>query len=412
MKTEILKRISIPVLAMGLMVSCINDDLPPGGDVKPIVIPEKIAKGSGEFAFDFFKNLQASQPATDNLFVSPLSLHMAMGMLLNGADGQTATEIKNSLKMEEVTLKDLNQTYYTLLRDLPNADGSVKLGLANSMWHKQAFQVKADYSSTLKQVFKADVTGLPFDATAVGKINQWASDKTNKKIEKVLDTIEPDQVMFLLNALYFKGSWQSRFETKNTADTPFNKEDGTSSPLKMMFQEGTYKATSNDSYKALQLPYGKGQFNMTIILPNGGRKIGEVMNEMTFAKWEALQNSGLKATKVKVGLPKFTLKRSVNLNSTLKQMGIQKVFQELADLSKINDTDPLKVSFVKQDAYLGLDEEGTEAAAVTTIGVVLTSVDPNTMQFICNQPFGLVISEKTSNTILFMGRIMNPAATQ
>ncbi|PWJ56583.1 serpin B [Dyadobacter jejuensis] len=407
MKNILVKGIFGIGLCTAVLAGCTNNSVAPSTKVTPIEIPESVATGSGQFAFDFFKNLQATQPATENLFVSPLSLHMAMGMLLAGAQGETASEIKTALKLNDISEDDLQQAYKVLIRDLPIADSRVKVGLANSMWYKEGFPVKTDYTQGLKDIFNAEVTGLPFDATALAKINQWASDNTNKKIDKVLDSITADQVMFLLNALYFKGSWQSEFDPKNTKEAAYNLEDGTGKTTTMMFHEGTFDAASNDTYKALRLPYANGQFNMTLILPNDGVKIGDVMSAMKYTDWEDLQKSQLHGTKVMVGLPKFQLKYSVKLNKTLSQMGIQKVFLPGAELQGISSQNNLLVSFVKQDTFLGVDEEGTEAAAVTTIGIEVTSL-PMVQKFICNKPFGLVISENTSNSILFMGRIMNP----
>ncbi|WP_138482532.1 serpin family protein [Dyadobacter bucti] len=391
------------------LISCTNDTVNPGSnEVTPVEIPSRISDGTTSFAFDFMHNLLETQPAEDNLFVSPLSLHMALGMLLNGAENETSQEILKALKMEGVSIEDLNSAYKTLINNLPVADSKVSLGLANSAWYKSGFQVETDYQNVLKSSFNAEITGLPFDDAGKDRINKWASDKTNGKIKKVLDKISPEHVMFLLNALYFKGDWSYQFDAKNTVDAQFQLENGTTKQVKMMNVKSDFKSASNTTYNAVSLPYANGQFNLTLVIPNGQNTVDKVLKEMTAEEWNTLQSTGLRKAGINVGLPRFTLDYSADLNSTLDNMGIKKVFTGAAELGKINKTADLYVDFIKQDAYLGIDEKGTEAAAVTTIGIGLTSVTPEPPRFICDRPFALIISENTSNTILFMGRIKNP----
>lgn len=395
------------MLAAAMLLGCTDNNVNPGNEVNPVEIPASVSKGTTSFAFDFIHALQETQSADENLFVSPLSLHMALGMLLNGAEKETAQEIQKALKMDDVALSELNAAYKTLINDLPVADSKVSLGLANSLWYKSDFTVENNFQSILKSAFESEITGLPFDDAAKDRINQWASDKTNGRIKKVLDKISPDHVMFLLNALYFKGDWKFRFDQKKTADTPFKLENGQNKNVKMMFASSEFKTGSGNNYDAVQLPYANGQFNMTLLVPRGQSTVDDVLKGVTGDGWSQL-NSKMMERGVTVGLPKFTLGYSGQLKTTLKKMGIQRAFDESAQLGNINKTARLYVDFVKQDAYLGIDEQGTEAAAVTTVGVGVTSAGPEPPRFICDRPFGLIISENTSNTILFMGRIKNP----
>jgi serine protease inhibitor len=409
MKHSFFKAFLTAAMATGLMLACTDDKTVTPNEVHPVVIPEAIAAGTTDFAFDFFKNLQETQPTTDNLFVSPLGLHMALGMLLNGADGGTASEVLKSLKMEGVDLVTLNNTYKTLITDMPKADSKVEFQLANSIWAKEGIQLESVYSGLLKNSFNAEINTLPFDNNAIKRINQWASDNTNGKIDKVIEEIDPDLVLFLMNAIYFKGDWQSKFDKNDTKDTPFKLENGTNKNVKMMFQKSDFKLANTETYGALQMPYANGQFNITLILPKNSQEIGTVMNTLNLQTWNDLQKNKFNEFGVKVGLPRFKFKGKVDLNNTLSKMGFMKMFSDAAEFGKITKSAALKVDFVKQDSYLGIDEKGTEAAAVTTIGFETTSVGPgSTPEFICDRPFGLIISENTSNTVLFMGRIMNP----
>ena len=396
------------MLAAAMLLGCTNDNVAPGNEVNPVEIPTAVSNGTTSFAFDFIHAFQKTQSTEENFFVSPLSLHMALGMVLNGAEKETADEIQKALKMDAVALADLNAAYKTLINDLPVADSKVSLGLANSVWYRNDFSVENDFQSVLKSSFEAEITGLPFDDAAKDRINKWASDKTKGKIPKVLDKIQPQQVMFLLNALYFKGDWQTRFDPKKTQDAPFKLENGQSKNVRMMYAESDFAVGAGSNYNAVRLPYANGQFNMTLLIPKGENTVDAVLDEITGEGWAKL-NSGMAEKGITVGLPKFTLDYSAQLKTTLQGMGIKRAFSETtAQLGKINKMAQLYIDFVKQDAYLGIDEQGTEAAAVTTIGVGLTSAGPEPARFICDRPFGLVISENTSNTILFMGRIKNP----
>ncbi len=410
LKSHQMKKITLlltTVLIITGFISCSKDSAPqknPETEARqnPIAISAAIANNITDFSFYFMKNLQTEQPATDNIFVSPLSLHMALGMLVNGATRETKAEIMKALKTENLSQTELNETYKKLLKELPAADPKVKLALANSIWHKKDFSVEQSFLTQMKDYFSAEVLPL----TTVEPVNKWASDNTNGKIPKVLDKIDANLVMLIMNALYFKGDWAAQFETKNTADQNFKLESGATKSVKMMNQRESFEYASLADYTALRMPYGNGQFVATLILPKEGKTIGNVFSGFDVAKWDELQNNLRKQTVI-VGLPKFKFNQEFELNKTLQKMGMVRAFTPAAQLDGINKTEPLEVSFVKQNTFVGVDEIGTEAAAVTTIGVVLTSL-PSYPSFICDKPFGFIISEKTSNTILFMGRIMSP----
>jgi serine protease inhibitor len=388
------------------LTACQTDTNTPAPAGREVRISPRVAASTTDFAFDFFKNLQNTQPAADNIFVSPLSLHMALGMLLNGAEGETARQIQQALKMEGLSQADLNQAYRTLMEDLPQADPKVTLALANSVWYRQSFGVESNFLNVLKDSFKAEVSAQDFDSPAAkDRINQWASDNTNGKIKKVIDEIRPEHVLFLLNALYFKGDWKYPFDPKSTSDAPFTLAGGGTKTVKMMSLKQTYRVANTPSYSAVQLPYASGQFNLTLLLPNEGTSVQSLIGKLGTGEWNQLQSTLLQERKVLVGLPKFTLEYEVNLNKTLQNMGMQRAFGNQAELTKISKTAPLAVSFIKQNTFLGVDEKGTEAAAVTSIGIEVTSM-PEAYFF--DRPFVFIISEKTSDTILFMGRIMNP----
>lgn len=368
-------------------------------------VPATFADQTSEFAFDFLKKHNAAEKADKNYFVSPLSLHVALGMLANGADGKTKDELIKGLRVSS-DLATTNGIYKDLIDNLPNSDPKVTNTIANSVWYRNTFSVEKSFLDILKASFNAQAYAEDFNNTAtVSKINNWASDNTNGKIKKVIEQIEPSQVMFLMNALYFKGDWKIPFKVENTRDENFAGTTGTKS-VKMMSMQEKVKYANRTGYQALELAYGSGNYVMTILLPDEKTSVSNVINTMSGTEWKSL-NTALAEQKVIVGLPKFTVEYETNLNKVLENMGMPTMFSDFADLSKISPpAGKIKVGFVKQNTFVAVDEKGTEAAAVTTIGIELTSA-PILPEFICNRPFAFFISEKQSNTILFAGKIVN-----
>jgi len=369
-----------------------------------VKIPAEFSGKTSAFAFDFWKQIHKAEAKNNNYFVSPLSLHIALGMLLNGADTETKTEIQKTLKLDNASLEEINSSYKELIEKLPNLDPKVKNTIANSIWQEKTFPVQATFTDGLKSNFNAQLYSEDFGNPAtVSKINQWASDNTNEKIKKILDSITPDQVMFLVNALYFKGDWKSEFETKNTSKADF-KGSASTKQVDMMHKQEEYLYTENENFQMIELPYGNDKYAMKVILPKGD--IDALVNSFNQETW-ATAGKGMVKQKVNFGLPKFKIEYSKKLNEILENMGMKKAFTDGADLSKISPpAGKIKVGFVKQDTYVAVDEKGTEAAAVTTIGIVLTSV-PIIREMTCDKPFLFVISEKTSDTILFLGKVSN-----
>ena len=378
----------------------------PTGDLR---VSAPFAQQTTQFAFDLAKRVTAKEGPSKNVFISPLSLHMALGMVLNGANAQTAQEIQKTLNLDAQTLAEANQTYQNLMVNLPAIDSEkVTLQLANSLWYRNTFAVATTFQDVLKQTFNAKVSAENFNEQAtVGKINAWASEKTNGKIPKVLDAIQPSNVMFLLNALYFKGDWKTQFLPASTIDAPFKLASGGETTVRMMRQETNLRRTFRPNYAAFELPYGSGQFAMTVLLPSESTTADALLNDLTSADWTQLQKDMIPG-KMDIGLPKFTLSYEINLNNILSDMGMPTAFTDRADFSRMNATGGLTLSFVKQNTFVAVDEKGTEAAAVTTVGVSTTAFNPT---MLCDRPFVFVIHEKTSGTILFVGKIADPTKT-
>lgn len=374
--------------------------------VKYISIAPAVRTNLNDFSFNLLHRLQTSEDKNANYFISPLSLHMDLGMLLNGASGSNAEQIRNALSLNGQDNEQINQAYKTLLTDLPVADPEVQLGLYNSVWYRNTVTFKKPFIDDMKAYFDATVTAMDFNPQDASRINHWASEKTNGKIKQVIGAINPDDVMFLLNALYFKGDWSSKFDKRFTAKADFHLENGSVKQIQMMRQQKAFKYYADDDLQIITLPYGNGQFEMTVLLPKEGHSVNDLLDGLTATQWADLKEH-MQSQLVNIELPRFSIPAyEIKLNNILKAMGMESAFLAGADFSNLTDAD-VQVSFVKQNTYLRVDEQGTEAAAVTSTGIMTTSF-PMPEQMRCDHPFGIVISENTSNTILFMGKIMNP----
>lgn len=402
-----------PVIALLLFVfmisasSCKKDPQGPK-QPKPIDLPAKageVIAGSNAFGIDLFRITALAED--DNLMLSPLSASTALTMLLNGCNTQTYEQIRNMLGYESLTLDEINATYRSLVGQLLAADPEVKLALANAVFYRQDFMVKQAFLQAMDKSFESEIAALDFSQpSALEIINGWASDNTNGKIPKVLDQIDPNAVMFLMNALYFKGTWTYQFEPGQTAAAPFHLRNGTSVDVDMMRSLINIKTVTDNGATSFELTYGAQNFSMVIILPDNSLDV--YLTGFNETKWSSI-TAGLDAIEetgeVEMIMPKFKFEFEKTLNEQLKSLGMQDAFDaELADLSGISDDD-IYVSFVKQNTFVDVNEEGTEAAAVTTIGIYNTSMPP---AITIDKPFIFAIRERMTNTLLFIGKVENP----
>lgn len=397
------------LLPFVLLVSCKKDEPEPQAQ-QPInlELPPKaggVINNSNEFGLDLFKSVSAVDD--ENLMLSPLSASTALTMLLNGCGGQSYEQIHQMLGYEGLTMGEVNQVYASLTEQLLSADPKVELALANAVWYRMSFDVKQPYLDTMSWVFDSRIEGLDFNSpSALDVMNQWASDNTNGKILEVLDEISAEAVMFLMNALYFKGNWTWQFDPSKTSNGPFTLEDGSTVTVPIMQGELPVKTYYGNNYSALEMFYGRQNFSMIMIEPQN--TISEFLENFDVGAWQELTSSLDAApvpSKMDIFIPKFKFEYEKQLNDQLQALGMTDVFiPSLANLSGISDAS-IYVSFVKQNTFVEVNEEGTEAAAVTTIGIEYTSIN----NFTLDKPFVFFIRERTTNTILFIGKVMDPS---
>lgn len=366
-----------------------------------------LVDASNAFSFALWKTVSGAQ-TNQNVFISPLSAWFALGMTLNGAANQTFDQMQSALQLNGLSEQDIDAGYKSLIALLTSLDPSVTMRIANSIWYRRSFPFDQSFTNAAGTYFDAEVQGLDFtDVTgSLGTINDWVNRKTNGKIPKVLDGIDPDDVMFLINALYFKGSWRSRFDPARTTNDLFTTAPGVTEPVRLMHRHDAISYLETPTFQAVDLPYGNGAFTMTVLLPKPGTDIETLSASLSRADWNSLL-SMFQTTEIDLALPKFRLTYERRLNDDLEALGMVEPFSAgNADFSRMSPLGrQLYISFVKQNTFLDVDEEGTEAAAVTVVAFKVTALEPDRVVRV-DHPFLFVIRERLSGTILFMGKVV------
>jgi serpin B len=333
---------------------------------------------------------------------------LALAMTYNGSASETRAAMETALHKQGFTDEEINEGYKSLVEALKSVDPKVILEIANSIWYKQGYTVLPDFISINRQFYNAEVDSLDFgDPSAANTINDWVNGQTHGKISKIIDGIPGDAVMYLINAIYFKGIWQYEFDKTKTFSGTFTTNDGSSVSVDYMTQSGTFSAAEYSDFDMIELPYGRGNFSMVVLLPKNDNTIDNLADSITNENWNTWIG-GLKERNVDLFMPKFTYSYSRLLNPDLTDMGMGIAFSDGADFSGINGYGGLKISRVIHKSFVEVNEQGTEAAAVTAVEIVETAYPGANLEFNVNRPFIFAIRETTTGAILFMGRINNP----
>jgi serpin B len=413
MSTRLLPRFCA-LAAIALAAACSSSTEPDSDEPSPTLdaLPraltggeQKVIGAANDFSFALFRRLSVAR-SDSNVFTSPLSASMALGMAMNGAAGTTYDEMRATLGFgASATETEIGESYKSLIALLRGLDPSVDFRIANSIWYRTGFPVDQGFLDRGRNWFDARASALDFSSpSAVSTINDWVSTSTAGKIPTILDRIEDDQVMFLINAIYFKGSWRTRFDPSRTVTAPFHAVGG-DQPARLMRRDGTMRWLQTPEFEAIDLPYGNGAYAMTVVLPAAGKRVDDVAASLQASAWTTWMGQFTDAD-VELQLPRFKLEWERKLIPDLQALGMRAAFIDGgADFSRMSTLgSQLFISLVKQKTYVDVNEEGTEAAAVTNVGVSLTSM-PVRRPFIVDRPFVFVLRERLSGTILFMGKI-------
>jgi len=379
-------------------------DIPPANPIELTVKQDEKTDADNRFAFNIFR--EVSKESGVNTFFSPLSLNMALGMLYNGASGETRTEMAEVLGMADFTETEINEYYQKMSQALLSIDPLTEISIANSIWYRNGCAVKQPCIDVNKNYFDAMVKALDFSKSdAAGIINKWCAEKTKNRIEEIIDgPISNDVMMYLINALYFKSKWQFEFDKKNTKQDDFTKADQQKIKINMMEQTTGLPYYADQHLQCVEMPYGNQAFSMVTILPANDMDIDQLIDYLDNDKWQNIVNN-LHEQNVWLKLPRFKIECELPLNEPVMNVGMKLIF--FGGLGNISDG-PLAVSNIKQKTFVEVNEEGTEAAAVTVI-TIATSAGPGTpVTFFANRPFLYLIKEKSTGAILFIGRMDEP----
>ncbi|HHE37131.1 MAG TPA: serpin family protein, partial [Candidatus Cloacimonetes bacterium] len=347
------------------------------------------------------------EQANNNIFISPMSISYALGMNFNGADGKTKEEMAKTLEFGNLTNAEVNESFKKLMTKLMELDPKVMMEIANSIWYRENVDVLKKFKKVNQDYFQAEIRNMDFSKPeTVGIINNWVSENTKGKITKVIDEIDALSMMYLINAIYFKGSWTEEFDKKRTKEDKFFYAEGKSVLCEMMKTSEKNLYFENDDFQAVDLPYGKENFSMIVILPKKEKDINEFISKLNVEDWNSWL-TGFSKQKGSLVMPKFKIEYDIEMNDVLKSLGMANAFTSAADFSKMTKKQKLYISNVKHKTFVDVNEEGTEAAAVTVVEMKLTSVGPGFFMKV-NRPFVFAIKEKETNSIIFIGKIVNP----
>lgn len=403
-----MKRI-ISILILTLVFFACNEaeNEPQVSNLTPDEKSASIIAADNQFGFELFKKVNASFEEPKNTMISPLSVSLALAMVYNGAEGNTKAQMEQMLHKAGLTPEDINQSYKDLVASLASHDPKVELSISNAIYYRNTFSVKDQFITTNQHYYQAEVEPLDFSKTieTLNTVNGWVKTNTKGKIDKIIEKVSPDDVMYLLNAIYFNGEWTYRFDPNDTRDMPFTREDKTIVQVPMMSIENPFNYYRDQNFQLLEMPYGSGKYSMLLFLPETGKTTNDMialLNPENVNGWLEQMTEVEK----EVYLPKFEFAFDNSLVDELQALGMTDAFNN-ADLSGISEGAPLAISEVMHKSYIKVDERGTEAAAVTGITIIVTSVGPDN-SFRADHPFVFAIREKDTQAILFIGKVMNP----
>ena len=362
-----------------------------------------LVKRNNNFALNLFSEMKG----VGSNVVSPISVTYLMAMLANGAEASTREEIMDAIGAKDFDIDEMNAFYAYLIRRAKTADKQTTLNIANYIALNKEFKLKKKFASTIADSYQGAVESLEFtNPESTKRINGWCSEHTNNMIPTIIDQVESSAVAYILNAIYFNGTWTDKFDKNNTNKEQFNGYTRDIMYVDMMHRNAKYYYTSNDVYSAVTLPYGSGAYSMTVILPNEGKFITDLTKTLNADTIASLRRN-MEECLVDLKLPRFTTEMKLPLKGIVAKLGAPSMFDATrADFSSFANGN-VYVSEMLQKAKIEVSEEGTKAAAVTMGMVKLTSMrpqEPRRVDFHCDRPFVYMIQDNYTGAILFMGQ--------
>lgn len=404
-----MKKIIASITCMAvLFLACEKKNTHTIGEEKDLELDQNdraLITAINNFTFKLFKEVKTEYDDKTNILLSPYSANIALSLVNNGAQGETQQAIKSALGYDGWELQDINTSQQKLIEGLPLVSAKNELSIANSVWMNEAYQILPSFLEISTNHYDARASSLPFtNPQAPDVINQWVKDNTKGKIDKIIDEVKQDDLMYVLNAIYFKGAWQEKFDKKLTSRETFHMKNGVKVLADFMKNTDNYRVLSGNGFKGVEIPYADEKFSMVLI--KSDTQYGPY--DLDLGAISELPKS--QKTKVELIVPKFKFAFERELNEDLINMGMGIAFTDGADFSKIIDNQTARISKVKQKTFIEVNEEGTEAAAVTVVGMELTSM-PQIQTIKFDSPFLFLIKENSSGLVLFVGLMNDPSAS-
>ena len=379
-----------------------------------------VAAADNAFGFRLLNTVQNTIPS-GNVVLSPVSAALNLSMVLNGAGGETRQEMLSGLSLSGAELNAINEANAQLIKVIRTPAQSVTLSVADSLWvDSRHVTLRPDYVKQMQVWYDAEMADLDFsNSSTATRINNWASKETNGRISKVIDRIDPTDLLLLLNAVYFKGQWTHKFDKTQTQQRDFTLASGALKQVSRMAQSGRFDYFETPQMQAIRLSFGDGALAMEVFLPAKSSSLGALEAELTAEHWTGWQTQYAPRSGT-IELPRFELKSNYRLDGPLQALGMTRAFQpdgaQLTDMFSASRgqlrTERFFISSVLQSSYWKVDEEGSEAAAVTTTGIRAAAVARplQPFQMIVDRPFFCAIEDRRSGALLFLGAIYDPAA--
>jgi serpin B len=369
----------------------------------------ELIEADNKFGLEVFNYLTNAKPQ-ENVFISPLSIALALQMTAHGAAGPTWDAMAGAMAMSGLSRAEAAAGNLQLREELVNADEKVRLDIANSLWLRKGVMLRKQFADDCGKYYQASVTTLDFARpSAVTTINDWVAKNTNGRIKEIVSELTPEEILVLVNAIYFKGSWTNEFDPKLTSAREFSLASGPSQ-RQMMNREDRFRYKADDATQAVALPYGDGRLNMYIFLPREKDGLGKLM-DATKPDNLAELFAGFDERKGRVVLPRFKIEFEQNLVKTLQKLGMGLAFAPAADFSRmVVPPATAAISDVLHKTFVEVNEEGTEAAAVTGVKMLATSMprEDERFSFVCDHPFLCAIRDDVTGSVLFLGAIFDP----